>query len=59
MAGLAGKISKFLSTPAGRRITSEAVRRAQQIAADPKARARIQQVATKLGQRRPGTGPRP
>ncbi|GAB7192731.1 hypothetical protein NUM3379_34400 [Kineococcus sp. NUM-3379] len=57
MAGFAAKISKFLSTPQGRRLTGEAVRRAQRIAADPKARARIQQVATRLGQRRPG--PRP
>ena len=59
MAGIAGKISKFLASPQGRRLAGEAVRRAQKIAADPRARARIQQVASRLGQQRPGSGPRP
>ena len=56
MAGLAGKLSKFLASPQGRRITGEALRRAQKLASDPRTRARVQQVASKFNQR--GGAPR-
>ena len=59
MPGIAGKISKFLASPQGRRLTAQAVRKAQQLAQDPRTRARVQQVTSRFGQHRPGAGPRP
>ena len=59
MPGFGDKISKFLASPQGRRLTGQAVRKAQQLAQDPKARATMQRVASKFGQHRPGSGPRP
>ncbi|GAA4663873.1 hypothetical protein [Kineococcus glutinatus] len=53
MAGLSGKISKFLASPQGRRITGQAVRKAQQLASDPKTRAQMQRVVSRFGQQRP------
>ncbi|PPK93442.1 hypothetical protein CLV92_11070 [Kineococcus xinjiangensis] len=58
MPGLAGKISKFLATPQGRRLTGQAVRKAQQLAANPRTRARMLELATKLNQRGAGPGTR-
>ncbi|WP_432491785.1 hypothetical protein [Kineococcus gypseus] len=57
-AGLLGKVTKFLSTPQGRRLTQEALRRAQVAAKDPATRRRIDAAVGQLRRRGTGGAPR-
>ena len=41
MAGLFSKVSRFLSSPEGKRLTNEAVKRAQALAKDPATRQKV------------------
>ncbi len=48
MAGLMGRLAKFARSPQGRRLAGQATRAAR----DPKTRRQIEQVRTRLTQRR-------
>ncbi|WP_166605985.1 hypothetical protein [Kineococcus siccus] len=52
MAGLFSKVTRFLSTPEGKRLTSEATRRAQAMAKDPATRQKIADARRRLGKPR-------
>ena len=41
MAGLVGKIAAYARTPAGQRLIRTAAQKAQQLASDPKTRAKV------------------
>ncbi|WP_432571913.1 hypothetical protein [Kineococcus sp. SYSU DK005] len=56
--GLLGKVTKFLSTPQGRKLTQEATRRAQAAAKDPATRRKIESVVGQLRGRGSGGAPR-
>ncbi|WP_432482444.1 hypothetical protein [Kineococcus esterisolvens] len=56
--GLLGKVTKFLSTPRGRRIAQEATRRAQAAAKDPATRRKIDAAVSQLRRRGSGSGHR-
>lgn len=52
MAGMFSKVTRFLSSPEGKRLTSEAAKRAQAMAKDPATRQKVADVRRRL------TGPR-
>ncbi|WP_337062353.1 hypothetical protein [Kineococcus sp. G2] len=53
--GLVGKVTRFLSTPQGRRVAQEATRRLQTAAKDPATRRRIDAAVSQLRRRGGGT----
>ncbi|WP_432536550.1 hypothetical protein [Kineococcus arenarius] len=53
-AGLLGKVTRFMSTPQGRRLTQQAARRVQAAAKDPATRRKIDAAVSQL--RRRGSG---
>ena len=59
MASLFSKLTQFASTPKGRQVIAQATEKAQQLAKDPKTRARIDDVRRRLQGGRGGTGTGP
>ena len=60
MAGLLGKITAYARTPAGQRVIRTAAQKAQELAKDPKTRAKVSELrqrAGRRGQTPPGAGP--
>jgi V8-like Glu-specific endopeptidase len=56
MASLFSKLTQFASTPKGRQVIAQATEKAQQLAKDPKTRARIDDARRRFqGGRGPGT----
>ena len=57
MASLFSKLTQFANTPKGRQVIAQATEKAQQLAKDPKTRARIDDARRRFhGGRGPGTG---
>jgi hypothetical protein len=52
VAGLLSKVTKFLSSPEGKRLTSEAARRAQAMAKDPATRQKVADARRRLSRPR-------
>lgn len=48
MPGLIGKLAALAATPQGRRAMQKATRKAQEIASDPKNRAKVEQVRARV-----------
>lgn len=57
-SSLFGKVSRWASTPQGRRAISQATQRAQQMAKDPATKARVGKLRSRItGGDKPGGGP--
>ncbi len=56
MPGILSKLTAFARSPQGQRAISTASRKAQEVAKDPKTRAKIDGVRSKLSKRGGGTG---
>jgi hypothetical protein len=52
VAGLMSKVTRFLSSPEGKRLTSEAARRAQALAKDPATRQKVADARKRFGRGR-------
>jgi hypothetical protein len=52
VAGLFSKVSRFLSSPEGKRLTSEAAKRAQALAKDPATRQKVADVRRRISKPR-------
>jgi hypothetical protein len=59
MASLFSKVAQFASSPKGREVIRQATDRAQQMAKDPKTRAKIDDVRRRVQGGRGGNGPGP
>ncbi|MGY5882832.1 hypothetical protein [Modestobacter lacusdianchii] len=57
MASLMGKVMQFANSPKGKQVIRQATEKAQQLASDPKNRARIDDVRRRLQGGRGGSGP--
>ena len=58
MASLFSKLTQFANTPKGRQVIAQATEKAQQLAKDPKNRAKIEDVRRRFqGGRGNGSGP--
>jgi curli biogenesis system outer membrane secretion channel CsgG len=51
MAGLLGKLTAYARTPAGQRVIRTAAQKAQQLAKDPKTRAKVSEFRQRAGRR--------
>ena len=51
MAGLLGKITAYARTPAGQRVIRTAAQKAQEMAKDPKTRAKVAELRQRAGRR--------
>ena len=56
MASLFSKLTQFANTPKGRQVIAQATEKAQQLAKDPKTRAKIDDVRRRFQGGRGGTG---
>jgi hypothetical protein len=57
MASLLSKLVQFANTPKGRQVIGQATAKAQQLASDPRTRARIDEARRRFqGGRGPGSG---
>jgi hypothetical protein len=59
MASLFSKLTQFANTPKGRQVIAQATEKAQQLAKDPKTRAKIDDVRRRIQGGRGGTGAGP
>ena len=57
MASLFSKLTQFASSPKGRQMIAQATDKAQQMAKDPKTRAKIDEVRRRVQGGRRGSGP--
>ena len=57
MASLFSKLTQFANTPKGRQVIAQATDKAQQLAKDPKTRAKIDDVRRRVQGGRGGSGP--
>ncbi len=59
MASLFSKVAQFANSPKGKDMIRQATDKAQQVAKDPKTRAKIDEVRRRVQGGRGGTGPCP
>lgn len=56
MPGLIGKIAAYARTPAGQRMIRTAAQKAQELAKDPKTRAKVGELRARAAKRPPTAG---
>ena len=56
MASLFDKVAQFANSPKGKQVIRQATEKAQQLASDPKTRAKIENVRRRVQGGRGGTG---
>jgi hypothetical protein len=59
MASLFSKVTQFANSPKGKEMIRQATDKAQQVAKDPKTRAKIDEVRRRVQGGRGGSGPGP